>query len=53
MTATRDIGDNGTCELFERILLGEEHHADWLEAQLHLVEEVGVENYLATQIHSS
>ncbi len=28
-----EVGDNGTRELFEKILLGEENHADWLEAQ--------------------
>ena len=48
----RGVGDNGTAELLEDLLTGEEHHADWLEAQLTLVERVGIENYLATQIHS-
>jgi bacterioferritin len=36
--------------LFEEELTGEEEHADWLESQLNLIEQVGVENYLATQI---
>jgi len=44
-------GDNGTRELFERRLIGEESHADWLESQIELIRQVGVENYLATQIH--
>lgn len=44
-------GDNGTRALLESKLQGEESHADWLEAQLELIEQVGVENYLATQIH--
>jgi bacterioferritin len=43
-------GDNGTRELLERILKGEEHAIDWLETQLHLVKEVGKERYLAEQI---
>jgi bacterioferritin len=43
-------GDNGTRELLEEELTGEEDHADWLESQLTLIEQVGVENYLATQI---
>jgi len=43
-------GDNGTRELLEHRLVGEEEHADWLEAQLTLIAQVGVENYLATQI---
>ena len=47
----RDKGDNGTRELLEGILADEEEHIDWLEAQLHLVETVGKEQYLAEQIH--
>jgi bacterioferritin len=46
----RDKGDNGTAELLEEILVDEEEHADWLEAQLTLVEQVGAQNYLAEQI---
>ena len=44
-------GDNGSRELLEKILLGEEEHADWLEAQLELVRQVGDAHYLAQQIH--
>ena len=40
-------GDNGTRDLLERQLVDEEAHADWLEAQIGLIETVGVENYLA------
>ncbi len=47
----REKGDNGTRELLEEILTGEEESADWLETQLHLVEELGKESYLAEQIH--
>ncbi len=47
----REKGDNGTRELFERILIEEEESVDWHEAQLHQVEQVGVKNYLAEQIH--
>jgi len=47
----RDQGDNGTRELLEGILRDEEEGIDWLEAQLHIVEEVGKERYLAEQIH--
>jgi bacterioferritin len=42
-----EIGDNGSRELFKEILLDEEHHFDWLEAQFGLMEEVGMQNYLA------
>ena len=47
----REKGDNGTRELLESILEDEEESVDWLEAQLHIVEQVGAENYLAEQIH--
>jgi bacterioferritin len=46
-----ETGDNGTRELLEGILTSEEEHVDWLEAQLDLIKTVGVENYLAQQIH--
>ena len=45
-----ELGDNGSRELLERILVGEEEHADWLEAQLELVRQVGEAHYLAQQI---
>ena len=47
----REKADNGTRELLEGILQNEEEGADWLEAQLHIVDEIGKENYLAEQIH--
>ena len=47
-----ELGDNGSLELFKKILLDEEHHIDYLEGQLHIVEEIGLDNYLAQQIHS-
>ncbi len=47
----RKQGDNGTRELLEVILKGEEEGADWLEAQLHIIGEIGKEAYLAEQIH--
>ena len=43
-------GDNGTRDLLERQLTGEEEHADWLESQLDLIGQVGLEIYLAQQI---
>ena len=43
-------GDSGTRELFEHILVDEEEHTDWLEAQLHMIKEIGYENYLAEQM---
>ncbi len=43
-------GDHGSRELIEHILVSEEEHVDWLEAQLDQIEQVGVQNYLAAQI---
>jgi bacterioferritin len=46
----RSLGDNGSRELLEEILVAEEEHVNWLEAQLELIAQVGVENYLSQQI---
>ncbi len=46
----RELGDNGSAELLEHILVSEEEHIDWLEAQLELLKQVGEQNYLAQQI---
>jgi bacterioferritin len=46
----RAKGDNGSRALLEEILKAEEEHIDWLEAQLHQIQEIGVENYLAQQV---
>jgi bacterioferritin len=43
-------GDNGSRALLEEILAGEEAHADWLETQLTLIDQVGVAQYLAEHI---
>ncbi|MGB9074852.1 MAG: bacterioferritin [Terriglobales bacterium] len=43
--------DNGSRELLEKILVDEEHHIDWLEGQLHAIDEMTYENYLAEQLH--
>jgi bacterioferritin len=46
-----ELGDNGSRDLLAGILTGEENHADWLESQLALVEQLGETHYLAQQIH--
>jgi len=46
----REAGDNTSRELFEGLLKNEEEHVDWLEAQLHMIEEMGYEQYLSRQL---
>ncbi len=48
--ASRAAGDNGSADLFETLLKDEEGHTDHLEAQLHLIKEIGLPNYLAQQL---
>jgi bacterioferritin len=45
-----EAADDASRELLEHILVDEEDHVDWLESQLHQIEEVGYQNYLAQQI---
>ncbi|HMW05343.1 MAG TPA: bacterioferritin, partial [Leptospiraceae bacterium] len=49
--ATR-LKDNGSRELMEKILVAEEEHIDWIEAQQSIIAEIGVANYLAQQIET-
>lgn len=44
------VGDYVSRELFEQILESEEEHIDWLETQLELIRQVGLQNYLQSQI---
>lgn len=43
-------GDAGTKEIFEHMVQDEEGHADWLEAQLDQISQIGIQNYLAQQL---
>lgn len=42
--------DSGTRSLLEKILVDEENHADYLEAQLNVINTIGLENYLSQQL---
>ena len=44
------LKDNGTRELIDPILAESEEHVDWLETQLGLIEAVGLQNYLQSQM---
>ena len=44
------VGDYVTRELFDAILKSEEEHIDWLETQIGLVDSVGLQNYLQSQM---
>jgi bacterioferritin len=46
-----ELGDTGSRELLAKILVGEEEHADWVETQLELIEQLGEPLYLSTQVH--
>lgn len=45
-----EVKDYVSRELFEHILESEEEHVDWLETQLELIEQVGLQNYLQSQM---
>jgi bacterioferritin len=47
----QDMKDNGSRDLFERLLKDEERHVDFLETQLYSIKEMGIANYLAQQIN--
>ena len=44
------INDFVRRDLLKSILESEEEHVDWIETQLKLIEPVGIENYLQSQI---
>lgn len=46
----RNAGDNGTRELFEKMILDEERHADFLESQLQAIKDISIANYLTEQM---
>lgn len=48
----RDLHDHGSEELLRGILVAEEEHTDWIEAQLSQIDQLGLANYLAQQVRA-
>jgi bacterioferritin len=44
------LGDYVSRDLFQDILKSEEEHIDWLETQLKLIEQIGIQNYSQSQM---
>ncbi|MFF9217923.1 bacterioferritin [Streptomyces viridosporus] len=49
----RDKGDITSANVFEAILADEEHHVDYLDTQLELIEKMGEALYLSTVVEQS
>ena len=44
------VNDAGSRDLLDKILVESEEHVDWLETQLDLIQRLGLQNYLLTQV---
>jgi bacterioferritin len=45
-----ELGDHGTRDLLTKILVEEEAHIDWLEAQKDQIAQMGIQLYLSLQV---
>ena len=45
-----DVGDNGTRELLEGILVEEEEHIDLIESHMDQIAQMGIQSYLGEQV---
>lgn len=50
VTVALELGDGGTRELLEHLLVDEEEHLDWVETQQRVIADIGVERYLQAQL---
>lgn len=46
----RKAGDNTSADMMEALLKDEEEHVDYLETQLSMIKDLGLQNYLAQQM---
>ena len=49
VATAQKAGDHGSAELLKKLLLDEEGHVDFLETQLGIIKDIGLENYLSEQ----
>lgn len=49
----RALGDHGTASLFDAMVLDEESHGDWFEAQLQAIGLIGLPAFLTQQVDVS
>ena len=49
IAALRKAGDQGSAELLKQLLLEEEAHEDFLDTQLSIIKDIGLERYLLEQ----
>ncbi|MFT4540801.1 MAG: bacterioferritin [Planctomycetota bacterium] len=49
----RDMNDNGSRQMLEKMLIDEEEHLDWAEAQQHVIKTIGASRYLAEKLGES
>ena len=50
ITHCESVGDYVSREVFVRIQESEEEHIDWLETQLEVIDQIGIQNYLQSQM---
>jgi bacterioferritin len=50
VTLCSQLNDGATRDMLEKILVDSEEHVDWLETQLGLIQHVGLQNYLQSQM---
>jgi bacterioferritin len=52
IATARKHGDNASADLMEVLLKDEEEHVDFLEAQVSMIKELGLQTYLAQQMRA-